>query len=489
MVASSTNIGNLVVLYNFLINILGRIGDIENGEILPCVHCDNGKCNGVVQCSYSYDFPSYCYIIWNRKNSAESIVKGGCYSTSGEICESSCVAYQPINYQGRGEENNEKHIENKDTSYDYFCCCNQSLCNANFSFDANHIRYKRHPFSSNDPKNIFNSLYITAGLLILIVAIISILIFVVKERKHKKYRDHLSIPFLRRKSTSSKKYLILRMPKARLDDVISRATATTIYKATLLKLSYPVAVKVYNSHDVEGWNRECNIYLNYKILHDNILSCKGAGLAKTGKKMGPGFIVPDNSLYCLKKKSMFNFLLMIDYHPTGSLDGFLLNNLIGVSDVIRIITDICRGLEYLHSSSCRSTAFKPVIVHRDIKASNILIKNDGTCCIADFGLAIDLDDDLHCGKISQVGTVRYMAPEILDGCISYRRDVLPMIDVYALGLVIWEVLTRCKDSEGSLSFFIQEYNQIFERAYFKELGSSPTKEMVHYFVVNCKSRP
>ena len=60
---------------------------------------------------------------------------------------------------------------------------------------------------------------------------------------------------------------------------------------------------------------------------------------------------------------------------------------------------------------------KPAIAHRDIKSKNILVKANGECCIGDLGLAIQedqLDQLIREGANLQVGTKRYMAPEILN---------------------------------------------------------------------------
>ena len=59
---------------------------------------------------------------------------------------------------------------------------------------------------------------------------------------------------------------------------------------------------------------------------------------------------------------------------------------------------------------------KPAIAHRDIKSKNILVKNNGIACIADFGLAVthqQATDQLDIGSNPKVGTKRYMAPEVL----------------------------------------------------------------------------
>lgn len=49
----------------------------------------------------------------------------------------------------------------------------------------------------------------------------------------------------------------------------------------------------------------------------------------------------------------------------------------------------------------------------------------------------------------QVGTRRYMAPEVLEGAINFQRDAFLRIDMYAMGLVLWELVSRCKAADGN----------------------------------------
>lgn len=48
----------------------------------------------------------------------------------------------------------------------------------------------------------------------------------------------------------------------------------------------------------------------------------------------------------------------------------------------------------------------------------------------------------------QVGTRRYMAPEVLEGAINFQRDAFLRIDMYAMGLVLWELVSRCTAADG-----------------------------------------
>lgn len=51
----------------------------------------------------------------------------------------------------------------------------------------------------------------------------------------------------------------------------------------------------------------------------------------------------------------------------------------------------------------------------------------------------------------QVGTRRYMAPEVLEGAINFQRDSFLRIDMYAMGLVLWELVSRCTEADGEFN--------------------------------------
>lgn len=129
---------------------------------------------------------------------------------------------------------------------------------------------------------------------------------------------------------------------------------------------------------------------------------------------------------------------------------------------------------------------KPVVAHRDFKSKNVLLKDDLTACIGDFGLALIFEPNKPVGDdhgqvaespklfhlrlrrtvwlntflFRQVGTRRYMAPEVLEGAINFSRDSFLRIDMYACGLVLWELLSRCNmQNDGIIP---QEYRLPFE---------------------------
>ncbi|NWW69493.1 AMHR2 protein, partial [Mystacornis crossleyi] len=86
--------------------------------------------------------------------------------------------------------------------------------------------------------------------------------------------------------------------------------------------------------------------------------------------------------------------------------------------------------------------------HRDLSSQNVLVREDGTCAIGDFGLALALPPRAQdsTGARHAAGTQRYLAPEILDESLDLRAwgRALRQADVYALALLLWEILSRCQ---------------------------------------------
>lgn len=92
------------------------------------------------------------------------------------------------------------------------------------------------------------------------------------------------------------------------------------------------------------------------------------------------------------------------------------------------------------------------------------------------------NSDVPCGDThGQVGTRRYMAPEVLEGAINFTRDAFLRIDVYACALVLWELLSRCTAHGGP----VPEYSLPFE----SELGLHPTLDAMQEHIVTNKLRP
>ncbi|KAL8481721.1 hypothetical protein ACS0TY_028025 [Phlomoides rotata] len=123
--------------------------------------------------------------------------------------------------------------------------------------------------------------------------------------------------------------------------------------------------------------------------------------------------------------------VLVEFLSGGTLKNHLFKNRkkkLPFKVVIQLALDLARGLSYLHSKK---------IVHRDVKAENMLLDTHRTLKIADFGVA-RVEAQNPRDMTGETGTLGYMAPEVLDGK-PYNRKC----DVYSFGVCLWE--TYCCD--------------------------------------------
>ncbi|GLT99209.1 hypothetical protein SLE2022_166620 [Rubroshorea leprosula] len=141
--------------------------------------------------------------------------------------------------------------------------------------------------------------------------------------------------------------------------------------------------------------------------------------------------------FCLERNER---LLIYEFVPNLSLDQFIFDPIkreqLDWERRYKIILDIARGLNYLHEES------RVRIIHRDLKASNILLDEDMKAKIADFGTARLFARDETQGNTSKiVGTYGYMAPEyIIYGHFSAKSDV------FSFGVLMLEIVSGQRNS-------------------------------------------
>ncbi|EJD35392.1 kinase-like protein [Auricularia subglabra TFB-10046 SS5] len=113
---------------------------------------------------------------------------------------------------------------------------------------------------------------------------------------------------------------------------------------------------------------------------------------------------------------------------------------------LNLVIQVAEGLQYLHCDAR--------VVHGDLKGENILISDDGTVLLADFGLStlVEATDSPTATNIRQQKTLRFSAPELFNDCASYEvispedqaqtpRSKTTYSDIYAFGMLIYQVYT------------------------------------------------
>nr|CAB3499541.1 unnamed protein product [Digitaria exilis] len=192
-----------------------------------------------------------------------------------------------------------------------------------------------------------------------------------------------------------------------------------VYKGVLPDSKTEVAVKVV-SHDASGQEEGrmkqfvAEVVSIGRLRHRNVVQLLG---------------------YCRRRREL---LLVYDYMPNGSLDTWLYDDdpphgstaTLSWEQRLRAIRGVASGLVYLHEE------WEKVVVHRDVKASNVLLDAEMNARLGDFGLARLCERGGGAGPQTThvVGTMGYLAPEL-----AHTRRVTTAADVFAFGAFVLEV--------------------------------------------------
>ncbi|XP_050448402.1 bone morphogenetic protein receptor type-2 [Cataglyphis hispanica] len=421
---------------------------------------------------------NFCHALWQEDKTANGteikILSQGCWKQSGEQkCENTeCVAL----------ERSTKALNNTK-----FCCCHGDYCNLNITnsnpvYSDNKIS---NPLSSQKRQQntqFFEWLNYKLWIIIILIVILCILLMcIIVTITYKLYLHKLTklgklLPyndqFMDSPALRTGTYTVDHL---KLTTIVGQGRYGSVWQGSMG--DQDVAVKIYPSHYRNYFQNERDTYCLPFMEHPSLLSFYGVDER----------ISMDGSV---------EYLLVFSFAPGGSLTDFLRTHTIDWTTFCKMSLSIVKGLAYLHTDIRKGDKFKPCIAHRDINSRNILIKADGTCCICDLGLAVQISGSKYYSNgeeqhaelksINDVGTLRYMAPEVLEGAVNLRdcESSLKQIDVYAMGLVLWELVTRCSDIyiPGSE---VPQYKQPYEN----EIGLHPTFEQMQVLVSRNKARP
>jgi len=207
-----------------------------------------------------------------------------------------------------------------------------------------------------------------------------------------------------------------------ITDIISRSGMSSVYKATDLKTGRLVALKVpllKLESDPAFFSRfEREEEIGRALDHPAILK-----------------IIP------VDPKERSRPYLVMEYLVGQTLDEVMQQTKpMPEVEVLRIVSRVCDALDYLH---------KHEVVHRDLKPQNIMLCNDGSLRIMDFGIAKAASSKrITFGGFSPtLGTPDYMAPEQVKGQRGDERT-----DIYSLGAILYEMLTGHLPFEGQNAY-------------------------------------
>ncbi|XP_052181986.1 cysteine-rich receptor-like protein kinase 42 [Diospyros lotus] len=285
-----------------------------------------------------------------------------------------------------------------------------------------------------------------SSVLALFGAIIGYYIFSKRREERKK---HDEVPAFVNQSNLHFKYQVLEQATDHFSssNKLGQGASGSVFRGTLPDGS-TVAVKrlLYNTkHWVDDFFNEVNSISG--VQHKNLVRLFGCSIE------GP------------------ETLLVYEFVPNKSLDRILFDRNsrqpLSWEQRFKIILGIAEGLAFLHGGS------QVKIIHRDIKSSNILLDDNLTPKIADFGLARCAAGDRSHLSTGIAGTLGYMAPEYL-----LRGQLTDKADVYAFGVLALEIACGKKNNT-----FTDDSGSVLQNVWENYKGGTIDQ------VVDCSSRP
>lgn len=186
---------------------------------------------------------------------------------------------------------------------------------------------------------------------------------------------------------------------------IKKDAYSAVYLANHIYLEKKVFIKILDTEAIPDPNIVSRFKLEAKILakleHPNIIKVYDFGMFQN------------------------HFYISFEFFESQNLREFLKNRKIDEVLSLDILMQIVHGLDFAHQQK---------IIHRDIKPENILINSNNMVKITDFGLAVDIIENIQTKKYSVVGTPAYMSPEQVIG-----EKLSSKSDLFSLGLTALEI--------------------------------------------------
>jgi eukaryotic-like serine/threonine-protein kinase len=214
-----------------------------------------------------------------------------------------------------------------------------------------------------------------------------------------------------------------------LEELVGSGGMSSVYRAHDALLERHVAIKILHEHvgrdaeQVERFKREARAVA--QLSHPNIVT-----VIDRGERQGRQFIV-------------------FEYVEGENLKQLVVRSgALPVRRALELAIEVARGLAYAHAHG---------LVHRDVKPQNVLVPDGGQAKVTDFGIVQTIDVEGLTKSGSVIGTSHYIAPEQAQGGTVDERT-----DVYALGAVLYELLTGGVpyDGDNFVSVALKHVNDV-----------------------------
>ncbi|XP_042506766.1 serine/threonine-protein kinase STY46-like [Macadamia integrifolia] len=210
--------------------------------------------------------------------------------------------------------------------------------------------------------------------------------------------DHVKIP------TDGTDVWEIDIRMLKFENKVASGSYGDLYKGTYC--SQEVAIKVLKPERVnENMQREFaqEVFIMRKVRHKNVVQFIGA---------------------CTRPPTL---CIVTEFMSGGSVFDFLhkQKGVFKLPSLLKVAIDVSKGMDYLHQNN---------IIHRDLKAANLLMDENEVVKVADFGVArVQTQSGV---MTAETGTYRWMAPEVIE-----HKPYDHKADIFSFGIVLWELLT------------------------------------------------